>query len=740
MARGNLYRIDKLELDKLLIKAIGNDEKEKGATLILPDLQRPFRWSPVQVLRLIDSLIRGWPFGTLLLWELKGAAGEELEVPCRSFWQNVSSLSSKKSIPYAMAGQPNSFQLVLDGQQRLQSLLLATGIGMSGYLMHDREWADYLERNRPRARYWSNYWSLAQLSLNIDLFIDQAEQRDVRDIFYTDVLDWVICNGDQDMSKERKPQGYEHPLKYIRNGNSTEFIQFSRLWSIAQRNFRARDYEQSDKLKDLFNLYKIDEKRQASLRLHLPELLEILGDTKQMDVGFLQLVSYDDSPLSSSIVANGRDRYDDAVIQIFTRLNSGGTVLTQQEITFAWIKRKWNSDLTKGVDAYECFEKLLIPLRETGYVRNMDELVQVVSHIWASLNNEGNLLGQNDLLKGSIVAPMAQDICKQWTHFCENLSITSKALEELGIERSVSMVNSLYALTVLWSWSMLYNVWKASRTLDVSKGDDFDKMQQEHFARYADRWLILSSWAGRWQRTAYSNYESYMKTISSYWHKCKSILEHDKAAEMMESIMTQWLNDLQNDSSKYIANLAVDNRDRVREYYLALWVWHRLDNIRWMQSQIPLRTNTRKQPILHVDHLISYDLWTTLYGLESDSESSPEKGAGATSNDIGNMMLLETDFNISKSNSTLSDWISEIHEFKRKKVALSDWIAAMSIPATYLAPKADDETKVKTDVSARTNAIKLDLNGYIEGIKPLYPKGKETQESVSEPAPQDTSG
>jgi hypothetical protein len=319
---------------------------------------------------------------------------------------------------------------------------------------------------------------------------------------------------------------------------------------------------------------------------------------------------------------------------------------------------------------------------------------------------------------------MAKDICTQWSHFCENLSTTSKALEALGIERSISMVNSLYALTVLWSWSMLYNVWKSIKSLDVSNRDDFDKIQKEHFGKYADRWLILSSWAGRWQRTAYRNYESYMKNIYSTWEQCKSIANHEKAAELMESIMNQWLVNLQDEATKYVSTLAVDNRERVHEYYLALWVWHRLDSNRWTHSQITLRTETKKQPAWHVDHLIAYDLWTSLFGAQSDSESNNEKGVNVTSNDIGNMMLLETNFNISKSNDTLSHWISGIHEFKKNKVDLSVWLASMRIPKTYLAPKAEDELQIKKDIESRTNEIKTELYEYIKGKSSIYPKEK----------------
>ena len=41
------------------------------ATFVIPDLQRSYVWMPHQVTLLIDSIFRGWPIGSLLLWEVK---------------------------------------------------------------------------------------------------------------------------------------------------------------------------------------------------------------------------------------------------------------------------------------------------------------------------------------------------------------------------------------------------------------------------------------------------------------------------------------------------------------------------------------------------------------------------------------------------------------------------------------------------------------------------------------------
>ena len=63
----SIYVDQHCELSDLLKRA----SNDLGATLLIPDLQRPYVWTPRQVILLVDSLIRGWPFGTLLLWEVK---------------------------------------------------------------------------------------------------------------------------------------------------------------------------------------------------------------------------------------------------------------------------------------------------------------------------------------------------------------------------------------------------------------------------------------------------------------------------------------------------------------------------------------------------------------------------------------------------------------------------------------------------------------------------------------------
>jgi hypothetical protein len=69
----------------------------------LPDLQRPFVWSDAKVRDLLDSMMRGYPIGYLMLWEC----------PVQE---------SNRTIGANSHGYESPREVIIDGQQRLTSL------------------------------------------------------------------------------------------------------------------------------------------------------------------------------------------------------------------------------------------------------------------------------------------------------------------------------------------------------------------------------------------------------------------------------------------------------------------------------------------------------------------------------------------------------------------------------------------------------------------------------------------
>jgi Protein of unknown function DUF262 len=85
--------------------------------IYLPHIQRPFVWSTEQVRKLLDSLLRGYPIQTLLLWRTRD------EIKARRFMDTVRGDVDLHTLYEAQASQEGKEKLfVLDGQQRLQGL------------------------------------------------------------------------------------------------------------------------------------------------------------------------------------------------------------------------------------------------------------------------------------------------------------------------------------------------------------------------------------------------------------------------------------------------------------------------------------------------------------------------------------------------------------------------------------------------------------------------------------------
>lgn len=97
-----------------------NDQEAEGGGFWLPNIQRPFVWSEEQIARLFDSIMREYPISTLLIWKTKEI------VKHRRFIDNYH--RDIKLTDFYMPENKRSKLMVLDGQQRLQSLF----IGLKG--------------------------------------------------------------------------------------------------------------------------------------------------------------------------------------------------------------------------------------------------------------------------------------------------------------------------------------------------------------------------------------------------------------------------------------------------------------------------------------------------------------------------------------------------------------------------------------------------------------------------------
>lgn len=106
---------------KSIVSDINNEESDGGG-LWLPNIQRLFVWNSDQITKLFDSILRQYPLPSMLFWKTKEA------VRYRKFIEQYHENFDLKGL---YQPEPKKIKrLVLDGQQRLQSLY----IGLKGSL------------------------------------------------------------------------------------------------------------------------------------------------------------------------------------------------------------------------------------------------------------------------------------------------------------------------------------------------------------------------------------------------------------------------------------------------------------------------------------------------------------------------------------------------------------------------------------------------------------------------------
>ena len=99
-----------------IVTFLNNADEDGG--FWLPNIHRPFVWSEDQMCRLFDSIMREYPISTLLIWKTKNA------IRRRKFIDNFKREMLTHLSEFYVPEDDKKKCLVLDGQQRLQSLYI----------------------------------------------------------------------------------------------------------------------------------------------------------------------------------------------------------------------------------------------------------------------------------------------------------------------------------------------------------------------------------------------------------------------------------------------------------------------------------------------------------------------------------------------------------------------------------------------------------------------------------------
>jgi len=114
--------------------------------IYLPAIQREFVWGPDRIERLFDSIMSDFPIGSFLFWQLEQTNKDEW--PIYEFIRDFDEESPHN--PSAnMAGITKDIRLVLDGQQRITSLLIGLRGKYRYFYYRWREMRLYLNLLKP---------------------------------------------------------------------------------------------------------------------------------------------------------------------------------------------------------------------------------------------------------------------------------------------------------------------------------------------------------------------------------------------------------------------------------------------------------------------------------------------------------------------------------------------------------------------------------------------------------------
>ncbi len=670
-----LYTTEQVLLQELIADAQGPNSK-----LLLPELQRPFVWTPNQIVLLIDSLLRGWPLGTFLLWHIK----DHMRIPPRPFWTVVDRTVDPNPSQAQRMQPPAEYQLVLDGQQRLQSLVLAFGADQNGIRMYDRDWRN----GRGRATTWS------KRSLCLDLHrLAEFQPVGIPKADFRDLLVWAILDPQDVSDPSHRYQEDPNPAAWEDNGAlqpSGRYIRLSRLWEIARGNITLPE-EVESAAKDLLIQYR------ANCSRNLDRLLSCfivhLSQAKNVEVMAVKLRSQQDSKLTES-------EYAEAIVNTFTRLNSAGTVLTRQDISFAWLSTGWDHHAAGG-SARHCYETFLDQIRQKcpGVSIDSETLTAILESLWNVTNSANAILNEELLLRGQ-AAQMARDVSQHWSKSAEFLleglsHIAGRSL----ISAQHNHIRSNHALAVYLCW--YYLIRRHADELNCAV-PDMHRITQI-LDKYTDRWFFVSQWSGEWRRAGSRTIQAYVNSLRDLRDRMPGELEGAVAAwrQWMEGKLAA----MQVRSKAHVMEVCAERSSDTASYFQYLWLWHRLDERRWECSDKSLRIAGRANETLEVDHIIPRAWWHNHCGsLPADYKDLVHS--------IGNCMLIAKNFNISRGKNVLAEYLSRINGLDADA-----WRSAMQISVLLAAPDASRCEALCGEIRRRAEAIQNELIEFLDGTR-----------------------
>jgi uncharacterized protein with ParB-like and HNH nuclease domain len=300
-----------LSYEKITVKAAiqGIDENK----MFLPALQRRFVWKKAQIQLLFDSLMRDYPIGTFLFWKLTKKKASDYV-----FYEFLKDFDEREPFNKRKEGVFLNDPIgVLDGQQRLSSIyigLMGTHTEREAY-----KWASNPDAFQ-KTRMYLNLLSLPYF-VNSDGKLELSEKH-FEFKFLTESEKNLKARTRIIEDEEGKRQQVEEPVFWFKVGQILDWdTELNREDLFEEMLSQAKGNQVS----------ALEQNKRAILRC-----LCVIDKrfNKDDNINFFNIA---------------KEELEE-ILQIFVRVNSGGTVLTKSDLLFSTIAATWKEGREKIED------------------------------------------------------------------------------------------------------------------------------------------------------------------------------------------------------------------------------------------------------------------------------------------------------------------------------------------------------------------------------------------------------
>lgn len=260
----------------------------KEGDIVLPAIQRGFVWPEAKIEMLLDSIMRGYPIGITLLWETYE------DIQYRNFTKNYKSVNKHA---FTDNSTKRKVKVVLDGQQRLQSLFIAL------------------------------YGTYEGKHLYFDILSGRESENSDEEKF----LFWFLKAEEADKKNQETYDSFNESEK-----------QYGDLSELHHRL----------KVRDLFSMTlseKLKLKKNICKKLNLNDAAEELVEVNL--ARFDEALTKDNNILKTSTIdedlpsESSARKSESDVLEIFVRINRQGTPLSRSDLIFSMLKLNWKESV-----------------------------------------------------------------------------------------------------------------------------------------------------------------------------------------------------------------------------------------------------------------------------------------------------------------------------------------------------------------------------------------------------------